>query len=107
MPVGFLEPPFACFRCHEFRVHELCCPENSFRAHEQGLKLNCSLRNHPHDYAKSHCIHNPDVLLLPRAFVFSAVKRKARGYSNTEYFIAMLYFTAGKLNLPSYPSHGK
>ena len=39
--------------------------------------------------------------------VFSAVKRKARGYRNTEYFITMLYFVAGKLNLPSYPRHRK
>lgn len=37
--------------------------------------------------------------------VFSAVKRKARGYRCSEYMIAMLYFVAGKLELPSYPSH--
>lgn len=34
--------------------------------------------------------------------VFSAVKRKARGYRSTEYLIAMLYFVAGKLPIPSY-----
>ena len=39
--------------------------------------------------------------------VFSAVKRKARGYRNPDYLITMLYFVAGKLSLPSYPSHGK
>ena len=39
--------------------------------------------------------------------VFSAVKRKARGYRSTEYLVTMLYFVAGKLSLPSYPSHGK
>lgn len=39
--------------------------------------------------------------------VFSAVKRKARGYRNTDYLVTMLYFVAGKLSLPSYPSHGK
>jgi transposase len=39
--------------------------------------------------------------------VFSAVKRKARGFRNTEYMITMLYFVAGKLSLPSYPSHRK
>ena len=33
--------------------------------------------------------------------VFSAVKRKARGYRSREYMITMLYFVAGKLNLPS------
>jgi len=33
--------------------------------------------------------------------VFSAVKRKARGYSNSLYMITMLYFVAGKLSLPS------
>lgn len=33
--------------------------------------------------------------------VFSAVKRKARGYRSSEYMIAMLYFVAGKLRLPS------
>jgi transposase len=32
--------------------------------------------------------------------VFSAVKRKARGYRSSEYMITMLYFVAGKLNLP-------
>lgn len=37
--------------------------------------------------------------------VFSAVKRKARGYRSQEYMTAMLYFVAGKLNLPSLPSH--
>jgi len=39
--------------------------------------------------------------------VFSAVKRKARGYRSREYMIAMLYFTAGKLDMPSILSHGK
>ena len=37
--------------------------------------------------------------------VFSAVKRKARGYRSREYMIAMLYFVAGKLNIPSVLSH--
>lgn len=32
--------------------------------------------------------------------VFSAVKRKARGYRSPEYLITMLYFVAGKLRLP-------
>lgn len=32
--------------------------------------------------------------------VFSATKRKARGYKSTSYMIAMLYFTAGKLKIP-------
>ena len=31
--------------------------------------------------------------------VFSATKRKARGYRNPEYLITMLYFVAGKLNI--------
>lgn len=39
--------------------------------------------------------------------VFSAVKRKARGYRSSEYMITMLYFVAGKLNIPSLYSHGK
>ena len=34
--------------------------------------------------------------------VFSATKRKARGYRSTTYLIAMLYFTAGKLRLPQF-----
>lgn len=34
--------------------------------------------------------------------VFSATKRKARGYRSTEYQIAMLYFVAGKLEVPYY-----
>jgi len=32
--------------------------------------------------------------------VFSATKRKARGYRSTTHFITMLYFIAGKLRLP-------
>lgn len=32
--------------------------------------------------------------------LFSATKRKARGYRSTEYLITMLYFVAGKLNIP-------
>lgn len=32
--------------------------------------------------------------------VFSAVKRKARGFRSTENLITMLYFTAGRLDLP-------
>lgn len=39
--------------------------------------------------------------------VFSAVKRKARGYRSREYMIAMLYFVAGKLDMPYATSHGK
>ena len=39
--------------------------------------------------------------------VFSAVKRKARGYRNTDYLKTMLYFVAGKLPISLYPSHGK
>jgi len=34
--------------------------------------------------------------------LFSATKRKARGYRSTEYHIAMLYFVAGKLEIPYY-----
>jgi transposase len=34
--------------------------------------------------------------------LFSATKRKARGYRSTEYQIAMLYFVAGKLEIPHY-----
>jgi transposase len=37
--------------------------------------------------------------------VFSAVKRKARGYRNTTYMITMLYFVAGKLAIPSILRH--
>lgn len=37
--------------------------------------------------------------------VFSAVKRKARGYRSREYMITMLYFVAGKLSIPSTLSH--
>lgn len=33
--------------------------------------------------------------------VFSAVKRKARGYRSATYMITMLYLVAGKLNIPS------
>jgi transposase len=32
--------------------------------------------------------------------VFSATKRRARGYSSSEYLIAMLYLVAGKLKIP-------
>lgn len=34
--------------------------------------------------------------------VFSATKRKARGYRSSEYLITMLYFIAGKLRLPQF-----
>lgn len=34
--------------------------------------------------------------------LFSATKRKARGYRSTEYQIAMLCFVAGKLEIPYY-----
>lgn len=34
--------------------------------------------------------------------VFSATKRKARGYRSTIYLITMLYFTAGKLRIPQF-----
>jgi transposase len=34
--------------------------------------------------------------------VFSATKRKARGYRSTTHLITMLYFVAGKLRLPQY-----
>ena len=39
--------------------------------------------------------------------VFSAVKRRARGYRSIEYLITMLYFVAGKLDLPIQPIHSK
>ena len=34
--------------------------------------------------------------------LFSATKRKARGYRSSEYQITMLYFVAGKLEIPHY-----
>ena len=34
--------------------------------------------------------------------VFSATKRKVRGYRSTTHLITMLYFTAGKLRLPQF-----
>jgi transposase len=37
--------------------------------------------------------------------VFSAVKRKARGYRSSTYMITMLYMVAGKLTLPSLVTH--
>lgn len=37
--------------------------------------------------------------------VFSAVKRKARGYRSTVYMIAVLYFVAGKLKIPAPTTH--
>ena len=37
--------------------------------------------------------------------VFSAVKRKARGYRSTNNMITMLYFVAGKLKAPQLSSH--
>lgn len=39
--------------------------------------------------------------------VFSAVKRKARGYRTSVYMITMLYFVAGKLAIPAMPAHSK
>jgi transposase len=34
--------------------------------------------------------------------VFSATKRKARGYRSPVHLITMLYFVAGKLRLPQF-----
>jgi len=34
--------------------------------------------------------------------VFSATKRKARGYRSTVYLTTVLYFVAGKLRLPQF-----
>ena len=34
--------------------------------------------------------------------LFSATKRKDRGYRSSEYQVAMLYFVAGKLEIPYY-----
>ena len=34
--------------------------------------------------------------------LFSATKRKARGYRTTKNLLAMLYFVAGKLRVPYY-----
>ena len=34
--------------------------------------------------------------------VFSATKRKARGYRSTPHRITMLYFVAGKLRFPQF-----
>ncbi len=34
--------------------------------------------------------------------VFSATKRKARGYRSTTHLITMLYFVSGKLRLPQF-----
>ena len=34
--------------------------------------------------------------------VFSATKRKARGYRSATHFITMLYLVAGKLRLPQF-----
>ena len=37
-----------------------------------------------------------------RNSVFSATKRKARGYRSTTYLVTMLYFVAGKLRFPQF-----
>ena len=37
--------------------------------------------------------------------VFSAVRRKARGYRSVQNMVAMLYFVAGKLPAPASLSH--
>ena len=37
--------------------------------------------------------------------VFSAVKRKARGYRSSAYMITMLYFVDGKLRIPTHSTH--
>ncbi|MEY2906701.1 MAG: hypothetical protein RLZZ408_1172, partial [Verrucomicrobiota bacterium] len=34
--------------------------------------------------------------------VFSAIKRKARGFRSTDNLISMLYFTAAKLRIPAH-----
>ena len=39
--------------------------------------------------------------------VFSAVKRKTRGFKSVEYLTTSLHFVGGTLSFPSFPSHGK
>ncbi|MBC7367188.1 MAG: transposase, partial [Undibacterium sp.] len=45
--------------------------------------------------------HTTSAFLQGLNSVFSAVKRKARGFRSTENLSIMLYFTAGHLELPS------
>jgi len=48
-----------------------------------------------------HWVHGTtDAFMEGLNSVFSAVKRKARGFRSNENLITMLYFTAGKLDLP-------
>lgn len=45
--------------------------------------------------------HTTNAFLEGLNSVFSAIKRKARGYRSSRIFIAMLYFIAGKLRIPA------
>lgn len=54
------------------------------------------------DGVMAHWLHlTTNAFLEGLNSVFSAVKRKARGYRSSDNLIAMLYFTAGKLQLPA------
>jgi transposase len=54
------------------------------------------------DGVMAHWIHRTtNAFMEGLNSVFSAVKRKARGFRSTENLIAMLYFTAGHLDLPA------
>jgi transposase len=54
------------------------------------------------DGVMAHWIHRTtNAFMEGLNSVFSAVKRKARGFRSTENLVAMLYFTAGHLDLPA------
>jgi transposase len=54
------------------------------------------------DGVMAHWLHGTtNAFLEGLNSVFSAVKRKARGFRSTKNLITMLYFTAGRLDLPA------
>jgi transposase len=65
------------------------------------LKVATLIETHLHGIL-AHWHHRlTNAYLEALSSVFSATKRKARGYRSLEYLTAMLYFSAAKLNLPS------
>jgi transposase len=66
------------------------------------LKLALMIENHLEGILAHWKSHVTNAFLEGLNSVFSATKRKARGYRSTTHLVTMLYFTAGKLRLPQF-----
>ena len=79
-----------------------CLQEGAVTLFEQPLgKLANMIEKHLEGILAHWESHVTNAYMEALNSVFSATKRKARGYRTTENLITMLYFVAGKLNIPS------